>query len=34
MAKDKQHKIQLITELDSIKDVFNTWSYRMRKQNL
>ena len=30
----KKHRIQLITELDSIKDVFGAWAQRMEAQTL
>jgi len=29
MQEDKKQKIQLITELDSLKEIFNTWSVKM-----
>lgn len=34
MAEEKKHKIQLITELDSLKEIFNGWSRKMTKQQL
>jgi len=34
MQEDKKQKIQLITELDSLKEIFNTWSIKMTNQQL
>jgi hypothetical protein len=31
MTEDKKQKIQLITELDGLKEVFNAWSIKMTK---
>ena len=31
---EKKHKLQLIADLDGIKDVFNAWSAKMTKQHL
>jgi hypothetical protein len=34
MQDEKKAKIQLITELDSLKEIFNKWSIKMTNQQL